>query len=64
MNLAERGPQITARPGTKRWHAQTVKRIVFLQIMLSSDLAKAHRAAEETAVDELILLLTETAGRA
>jgi hypothetical protein len=64
MTYADRGPQITARSGTKRWQAQVTKRIVFLQIMLSSERAKARRAAEEKAADELILLLTETAGSA
>ena len=62
MTYADRGPQITARSGTKRWQAQVTKRIVFLQIMLSSERAKARR--EERAADELILLLSETAGSA
>lgn len=59
------GPHITARLGSKRWQLQVIKRIVFLQIYLSSARAAARRAvAEEKAADQLILLLTETAGRA
>ena len=60
----DRGPQVTARVGTKRWHAQVVKRLGFLNIYLSHERAKARREAEEREADQLFLLLTETAGHA
>ena len=38
-----RGPQITARPGTKRHLAQTIARAKFWAIIHSSEAAKTRR---------------------
>lgn len=42
-NFAAMGPQVTARPGTKRYAAQSAARIRFFNIMAAGLEAKAHR---------------------
>ena len=43
MTDNERGPQITARPGTKRHLRQTIARANFWAIIHSSEAAKTRR---------------------
>lgn len=45
-DISTRGPQVTARPGSKRWHKQVRLRRTFLAISESSARAEAKRAAD------------------